>query len=106
MRETLLNEWISLRVKDPQRLSEWYKQYLRLELLGSIPEFRSHALGIKDNGVVLVLLPGEQLDKPDSLQIHFHVDDADVEYKRLQANGVEFPESKGHVMGMVASIHA
>jgi hypothetical protein len=29
----MLNGWISLRVKDPQRVSEWYKQHLHLELL-------------------------------------------------------------------------
>ena len=78
------------QVKDPQRVSEWYKQHLHLELLGSRQEFGAQVLGTKENGAALVLLPGEEIDKPESLQIHFYVKDVDAEYKRLQANEVEF----------------
>jgi uncharacterized glyoxalase superfamily protein PhnB len=41
----------------------------------------------------MVLLPGEPLDHPDRLQIHFAVKDVDAAFERLSRGGDEFQMS-------------
>jgi len=90
--ETMLNGWISLRVKDPKRVAAWYTDRKMLELFGAREEIGARALGSSEYGPALILIPGDQLDRPASLQLHLHVSDVDAEYERLKSEGVEFEE--------------
>lgn len=87
----MINGWLSLRVEDPKGVSEWY-QKLGFEVVGGRPEVGTIVIGTRDLGRIMVLVPGEQLDHPDRLQIHFAVKNVDAEYDRLRAAGVEFLE--------------
>jgi catechol 2,3-dioxygenase-like lactoylglutathione lyase family enzyme len=75
-------------------VGEWYTKHLGLEVLGSrkVGDGESQALGTSDRGMAIILLPGDPLEHPKRLQIHFHVTNVDVEYKRLQDEGVKFDE--------------
>jgi catechol 2,3-dioxygenase-like lactoylglutathione lyase family enzyme len=55
-----------------------------------------HRLGGRrnDKGRTIVLLPGDSLEHPDRLQVHFAVPDVDTEYGRLKAAGVQYGPPK------------
>jgi catechol 2,3-dioxygenase-like lactoylglutathione lyase family enzyme len=88
----VVNGWISLRVKDPERVAAWYTDHKMLELFGTREEIGARALGSSEYGPALILIPGDQLDRPESLQLHLHVPDVDAEYERLKGEGVQFEE--------------
>ncbi|MBV8099987.1 MAG: VOC family protein [Verrucomicrobia bacterium] len=88
----MLNGWISLRVKDPKQVAAWYTDHKMLELVGAREDIGTRALGSRENGLALILISGDQLDRPDLLQLHLHVKDVDAEYERLKAEGVKFEE--------------
>ncbi len=52
----------------------------------------SVALGDKERGYAIILLPGDSIEHPERLQMHFEVGDVDAEYDRLKRLGVEFDE--------------
>ena len=81
--------WLSLRVKDPQKVGEWYRKF-GFELIGGRSDIGSVVVGNRKQGRALVLIPGEPLEHPDRLQIHFAVPDVDAEYARLKSNGIDF----------------
>jgi catechol 2,3-dioxygenase-like lactoylglutathione lyase family enzyme len=85
--------WISLRVKDPQSVSEWYTKHLGLVVFGGREDIGSLALGTREHGAAIILLPGEPLDHAERLQLHFHVPDVDAAYQRLKREGVDFDEA-------------
>lgn len=87
----MINGWLSLRVEDPKSVSEWYEK-LGFRIVGGRPEIGTVVVGTRDFGRILVLIPGENLDHPERLQIHFAVEDVDKEYERLRGMGVEFRE--------------
>ena len=87
----MINGWLSLRVENPKTVSEWY-QKLGFTIVGSRPEIGTVVVGTPDLGRIMVLIPGEGLDHPERLQIHFAVGDVDAEYERLRRAGVEFRE--------------
>src|SRR5262249_41576503 len=80
--------WISLRVQDPKAVSEWYTDHLGLVVFGGRKDIGSVALGTGDHGAAIILLPGDPLEHPERLQMHFHVPDVDAEYERLKREGV------------------
>lgn len=82
--------WISLRVNDPQRVSQWYKTHLGLAVLGTREDLGTQMLGNAELGAALIFLPGDPLDHPERVQMHFQVADVDAEYERLKKEGVEF----------------
>ncbi|MBV8214514.1 MAG: VOC family protein [Verrucomicrobia bacterium] len=87
--------WISLRVKDPKEVAQWYSQHLGLEVLGGrhIGGGETQALGSpKEKGPAMILLPGQPLDHPERLQMHFAVPDVDDVYERMKQEGVRFDE--------------
>jgi catechol 2,3-dioxygenase-like lactoylglutathione lyase family enzyme len=88
----MLNGWISLRVKEPKRVAAWYTDHKMLELVGGREDIGTQALGSREHGLALILIHGDQLDRPDLLQLHLHVADVDAEYERLKAEGVKFEE--------------
>jgi catechol 2,3-dioxygenase-like lactoylglutathione lyase family enzyme len=88
----MLNGWISLRVKDPKRVAAWYTDHKMLELVGSREDIGTKALGSSEYGPAVILIPGDQLERPDLLQLHLHVMDVDAEYERLKSEGVKFEE--------------
>ncbi len=47
---------------------------------------------IEDLGYAIILLPGESIDHPEKLQMHFPVKDVDAEYDRLRNLGIQFDE--------------
>jgi predicted enzyme related to lactoylglutathione lyase len=83
--------WISLRVKDPSAIGEWYKQVTGLQVVGR-PDMGAIALGTEEHGPAIILLPGESIEHADRLQMHFPVPDVDAEYNRLLKLGVQFDE--------------
>jgi hypothetical protein len=85
----MINGWISLRVEDPHAVGEWY-QRLGLEIVGERSEIGSVVMGTKENGRMIVLLPGQPLGHPERLQMHLAVADVDAEYERLRQAGIEF----------------
>jgi hypothetical protein len=56
--------WISVRVKDPKHIGEWYTKHLALEVFGSqnVGHGESRALGTSDRGMAIILLPGDPLE--------------------------------------------
>ncbi len=50
-------------------------------------------LSVRDHGAAIILLPGDPLEHPERLQMHFHVPDVDAEYERLKREGVKFDEA-------------
>lgn len=88
----MINGWLSLRVEDPHRVAAWY-QKLGFEIVGERPDAGGIALGTRDEGRIMVLLPGESVGHPDRLQIHFAVPDLDAEYERLKTAGIQFNEA-------------
>ncbi|HYZ75036.1 MAG TPA: VOC family protein [Chthoniobacterales bacterium] len=88
----MFNGWISLRVKDPKRVAEWYTENRILELVGAREDIGTKALGSRDHGLALILIPGDQFDRPELMQLPFHVVDVDAEYERLKSEGVKFEE--------------
>jgi catechol 2,3-dioxygenase-like lactoylglutathione lyase family enzyme len=56
----------------------------------------SVALGSKEHGPAIILLPSENIGHPDKLQMHFPVADVDAEYDRLKKLGIQFDEPPGH----------
>ena len=83
---------ISLRVEDPKNVADWYTKKLGLDVQGERPDVGGLALGTKEWGGVMILLPGARIDHPERLQMHFEVPNVDVEYERLKQAGVEFSE--------------
>jgi hypothetical protein len=90
--DTMFNGFISLRVKDPKRVAEWYTKHRILELMGGREDIGSQALGSREHGYALILLPGDAGTQTQSVQLHFHVKDVDAEYKRLSGEDVAFEE--------------
>ncbi|HYY30511.1 MAG TPA: VOC family protein [Chthoniobacterales bacterium] len=88
----MFNGFISLRVKDPKRVAEWYTKHRILELMGGREDIGSQALGSREHGYALILLPGDAGTQTQSVQLHFHVKDVDAEYKRLSGEDVAFEE--------------
>lgn len=87
----MINGWLSLRVENPKTVSEWYQRF-GFTIVGSHPEIGTVVVGTPDLGRTMVLIPGERLDHPERLQIHFAVEDVDAEYERLSRAGIEFRE--------------
>jgi catechol 2,3-dioxygenase-like lactoylglutathione lyase family enzyme len=83
--------WISLRVKDPKQVGNWYEQ-LGLDVIGRRSDIGSVVVGTKDHGRAIVLIPGEPLEHPERLQIHLAVPDVDTAYQRLVSKGIEFKQ--------------
>ena len=88
----MLNGWISLRVKDPRAIGAWYTKVTGMQVVGSRPDMGGIALGDRERGYAIILLPGESIEHPERLQMHFEVADVDAEYDRLRRQGVEFDE--------------
>jgi catechol 2,3-dioxygenase-like lactoylglutathione lyase family enzyme len=88
----MFNGWVSLRVKDPKRVAAWYTDHRILELLGGREDIGTQALGSRKHGLAIIFIPGDQLDRPELVQLHFHVSDVDVEYERLKSEGIRFEE--------------
>jgi catechol 2,3-dioxygenase-like lactoylglutathione lyase family enzyme len=84
--------WISIRVKDPKAIGDWYREVTGLQVVGARDDMGSVALGSKNLGYAIILLPGESVDHPEKLQMHFPVKDVDTEYDRLRKLGIEFDE--------------
>jgi len=63
-----------------------------MQVVGERSDIGSVALGSKEHGYAIILLPGESIDHPEKLQMHFHVRDVDAEYNRLKKLGVQFDE--------------
>jgi lactoylglutathione lyase len=90
-RSSMIDGWLSLRVEDPKAVGAWYEK-LGFEIVGARADVGSVVVGNKKRGRILVLLPGETIEHPDRLQIHFAVPDVDAEYERLTKEGVQFQE--------------
>jgi catechol 2,3-dioxygenase-like lactoylglutathione lyase family enzyme len=86
----MFNGWISLRVRDPKQVAAWYTDHRIMERIGSREDIGTQALGSRGHGIALILIPGDQLDRPDLVQLHVHVADVDAEYERLKTEGVRF----------------
>ena len=86
--------WISLRVKDPKEVTLWYNRHLGLEVFGGrdMDGGETQALGSKEKGAAIILLPGQPFDHPERLQMHFAVSNVDDAYERMKQEGVEFDE--------------
>lgn len=85
---------IAIRVKDPARATEFYRDKLGMKFL-----FAAGPLSFFDcGGVRLMLSPAEapRFDHPSSL-IYFKVDDIQAQYAAMQAAGVKF-EDKPHIV--------
>jgi hypothetical protein len=65
----MFNGWISLRVKDPKRVAAWYRDHNMLELVGGSEDIGTQALGTREHGLALILIPGDQLNRPDLVQL-------------------------------------
>jgi catechol 2,3-dioxygenase-like lactoylglutathione lyase family enzyme len=89
---TMFTGWISLRVKDPKTISVWYKEVTGLEVFAERKDIGAIALGSKERGPAIILLPGESVGHPEKLQMHFPVADVDAEYDRLKKRGIPFDE--------------
>jgi uncharacterized glyoxalase superfamily protein PhnB len=53
---------------------------------------KTQALGSKEEGAAMILLPGQPFDHPERLQMHFQVPNVDEAYERMKREGVEFDE--------------
>ena len=86
--------WISLRVKDPKEVAQWYNRHLGLEVFGGrhIDGGETQALGSKEKGPAMILLPGQPLEHPERLQMHFAVANVDDAYEHMKQEGVRFDE--------------
>jgi catechol 2,3-dioxygenase-like lactoylglutathione lyase family enzyme len=87
--------WISLRVKDPKEVARWNSHHLGLKVIGGrhIEGGETQALGSpKEKGPAMILLPGQPLDHPERLQMHFAVPNVDDVYERMKQEGVRFDE--------------
>jgi catechol 2,3-dioxygenase-like lactoylglutathione lyase family enzyme len=83
------------RTEGHQRLvqvSDWYKEATGLQVVGEGKDFGSVALGSKEHGPAIILLPGESIGHPEKLQMHFPVPDVRAEYNRLRKRGIQFDE--------------
>ncbi len=49
----MLNGWISLRVKDPKAIAEWYREVTGLEMVGARQDIGSIALRSQERGLAL-----------------------------------------------------
>lgn len=76
----MFNGWISLRVKDPKRVAAWYTDHNMLELVGGSEDIGTQALGTREHGLALILIPGDQLNRPDLVQLHLHVPSAESDH--------------------------
>jgi hypothetical protein len=102
----MINGWISLRVKDPKHVAAWYTDHHMLELLGGSEDIGTQALGTREHGLALILIPGDQPSRPDLVQLHLHVPDVDAEYGRLKSEGVKFAEPpKKHALGLATCLY-
>jgi hypothetical protein len=94
------------RVKDPKRVAAWYTDHKMLELVGSREDIGTKALGSSEYGPAVILIPGDQLERPDLLQLHLHVMDVDAEYERLKSEGVKFEEPpKKQALGLATCLY-
>ena len=88
--------WISPRVKDPKAISDWYREVTGSQIVGERKDIGSIALGSKEHGPAIILLPSENIGHPDKLQMHFPVADVDAEYDLLKKRGIQFDEPLEH----------
>lgn len=76
----------------PEEVSTWYRNHIGLVSIATHPYTGRTILGTDEPGTGLILLPGEPLDHPERIQIHFRVADVDAMYTQLQADGIVFAE--------------
>lgn len=100
----MIKGWISLRVEDPEHVGERY-QKLGFDVVGRRTEVGSVAVGRKDEGRAIVLLPGPRIKHPERLQLHFAVPDVDDEYVCLQQQGNRFSEPPKDALAVAPRIH-
>ena len=81
--------WISLRVKDPKEVAQWYNRHLGLEVFGGrdMDGGVTQALGSKEKGAAMILLPGQPFNHPEQLKMHFAVANVDDAYERMKQEG-------------------
>jgi catechol 2,3-dioxygenase-like lactoylglutathione lyase family enzyme len=84
--------WISLKVLDLWAISDWYREVTGLQVVGARDDTGSIALGSKNLGYAIILLPDESMDRPENLRVHFPATDVDAEYDRLTKRGIKFDE--------------
>lgn len=80
-------DYIVLPGEDPQRIMEWYRSHLDLTVAWESDDF---VLLTGESGARLGIHRGSPLPEPESVRLHFEVDDVDETFDRLRANGLEF----------------
>jgi catechol 2,3-dioxygenase-like lactoylglutathione lyase family enzyme len=84
--------WISLSVKNPKAIGQWYREVTGLEVFGEREGIGAIALGSEERGPAIILLPGDSVGHPEKLQMHFPVADVDAKYEGLRKRGIHFDE--------------
>jgi hypothetical protein len=101
----MIDGWLSLRAEGPHWVTAWH-QKLGFEIVSERPDVGSIAIGTKDKGRVMVLLPGEKIGHPDRFEIHFAVPDVDAECEHLKRAGIQFSEAlERSAMAMAARVY-
>jgi catechol 2,3-dioxygenase-like lactoylglutathione lyase family enzyme len=81
---------VTVFVRDPTQLRDWYTRYLGLTVSSETSRFVQLADSSGRPSVAFHV--GEPLGHPDHIQLHFEVDDVDAEYERLRGEGLAFEE--------------
>jgi catechol 2,3-dioxygenase-like lactoylglutathione lyase family enzyme len=86
---------VTVFVKDPAPLRDWYTSNLGLSVSSETPRFVQ--LADQTGRPCVAFHVGEPIGRAEHVQLHFEVDDVDAEYERLRAANVAFdqpPEDK------------
>lgn len=80
-------DYIVLHVGDVETTRDWYCDHLNLSAEWDTEEF---VLLSGENGARLGLHRGSPLSDPESVHLHFEVDDVDKTYEQLRETGLTF----------------
>jgi catechol 2,3-dioxygenase-like lactoylglutathione lyase family enzyme len=81
---------VTLFVKDPGALRDWYTDHLGLAITSETPRFVQVA--DRDGRPCIAFHVGTPAGPPQQVQLHFEVHDVDAEFERLRNEGLTFDE--------------
>ena len=81
---------VTVFVADPDELRDWYTEWLALTVTSETSRFVQ--LADQSGRPCVAFHRGAPVGHPGQVQLHFQVDDVDLEYERLQNEGLIFDE--------------
>jgi len=81
---------VTVFVADPGELRDWYTEWLALTVTSETSQFVQ--LADQSGRPCVAFHRGAPVGHPGQIQLHFEVDDVDLEYERLQSEGLIFDD--------------